>query len=85
MARIATPQRPQAATILKPVSTNTLMFDSKNEKCELFGDFIHTMLKTQPEMTEAMKINKFDAHSQKKHLRHLEIKVHTTTKLLMTC
>ena len=59
---LATQQRPQAATTLKPVSTNTLVFDGKNEKFELFEDLFHTMLKMQPMMTEAMKINDFHAH-----------------------
>ena len=62
---IATQQRPQAATMLKPVSTNTLIFNCKNEKFELFEDLFHTMLKMQPEMTEAMKINHFHAHLRK--------------------
>ena len=62
IAGIASQQRPQAATILKPVSTNTLVFDGKNDKFELFEDLFHTMLKMQPEMTEAMKINHFHAH-----------------------
>ena len=65
IAGITTQQRPQAATMLKPVSTNTLIFDDKNEKFELFEDLFHTMLKMQPEMTEAMKINHFHAHLQK--------------------
>ena len=59
IAGITTQQRPQAATMLKPVSTNTLIFDGKNEKFELFEDLFHTMLKMQPEMTEAMIINHF--------------------------
>ena len=62
---IATQQRPQAATMLKLVSTNTLIFDGKNKKFELFEDLFHTMLKMQPEMTEAMKINHFHAHLRK--------------------
>ena len=62
IAGIATQQRPQAATMLKPVSTNTLIFDGKNEKFELFEDLFHTMLKMQPEMTGAMNINHFHAH-----------------------
>ena len=66
---IATQQRPQAATMLKPVSTNTLNFDDKNEKFELFEDLFHTMLKMQPEMTEAIKINHFHAHLRKEALR----------------
>ena len=66
---IATQQRPQAATMLKPVSTNTLIFDGKNEKFELFEDLFHTMLKMQPEMTEAMKINHFHAHLRKEALQ----------------
>ena len=69
IAGIATQQRPQAATMLKPVSTNTLIFDGKNEKFELFEDLLHTMLKMQPEMTEAMKINHFYAHLRKEALQ----------------
>ena len=65
IAGIVTQQRSQAATILKAVSTNTLIFDGKNEKVELFEDLFHTMLKMQPEMTEAMKINHFHAHLRK--------------------
>ena len=69
IAGITTEQRPQAATMLKPVSTNTLIFDGKNEKFELFEDHFHTMLKMQPEMTEAMKINHFHAHLRKEALQ----------------
>ena len=69
IAGITTQQRPQAATMLKPVSTNTLIFDGKYEKFELFEDLFHTMLKMQPEMTEAMKINHFHAHLRKDALQ----------------
>ena len=69
IAGIATQQRPQAATMLKLVSTNTLNFDGKNEKFELFEDLFHTMLKLQPEMTEAMKISHFHAHLRKEGLQ----------------
>ena len=69
IAGIATQQRPQAATMLEPVSTNTLIFDGKNEEFELFEDLSHTMLKMQPEMTEAMKINHFHAHLRKDALQ----------------
>ena len=69
IAGIATQQRPQTATMLKPVSTNTLIFDGKNEKFELFEDLFHTMFKMQPEMTEAMKINHFHAHLRKEALQ----------------
>ena len=51
IAGIATQQRPQAATMLKPVSTNTLILDGKNENVELFEDLFHTVLKMQPELT----------------------------------
>ena len=71
IAGIATQQRAQAATMLKPVSTNTLIFDGKNEKFELFEDLFHTMLKTQPEMTDAKKINHFHAHLRKEALQTL--------------
>ena len=69
IAGITTQQRPQAATMLKPVSANTLIFDGKNEKFELFEDLFHSMLKMQPEMTEAMKINHFHAHLRKEALQ----------------
>ena len=69
IAGIATQQRPRAATMLKPLSTNTLNFDEKNEKFELFEDLFHTMLKMQIEMTEAMKINHFHSHLQKEALQ----------------
>ena len=69
IAGITTQQRPQAATMLKPVSTNTLIFDGKNEKFELFEDLFHIMLKMQPEMTEAMKINHFHASLRKDALQ----------------
>ena len=50
-AGIATQEQPQAATMLKPIPTNTLIFDGKNKKFELLEDLFHTMLKMQPEMT----------------------------------
>ena len=69
IAGIATQQRPHAATMLKPVSTNTQIFDGKNDKFELFEDLFHTMLKMQPEMTEAMRINHFHALLRKEALQ----------------
>ena len=69
IAGIGTQQRPQVATMLKPVSTKILHFDDKNEKFKLFEDLFHTRLKMQPEMTEAMKINHFRAHSRKEALQ----------------
>ena len=69
IAGITTQQRRQAATMLKPVSTRTLIFDGRNDKFEPFEDLFQTMLKTQPEMTEAMKINHFHAHLRKEALQ----------------
>ena len=52
--------KPSAQTLMaRPVSTTTLTFDGKSEKFELFEDLFHTMIKMQPDMTEAMKINHF--------------------------
>ena len=42
---------------IRPVNSNTLTFDGKSEKFELFEDLFHTMIKMQPEMSEQMKIN----------------------------
>ena len=55
--------------MLKPVSTNTLIFDGENEKFDLFEDLFHTMLKMQPEKMEAMKINHFHAHLRREALQ----------------
>ena len=65
IAGIATQQRPQAATLFKPVSTKLLIFDGKHEKFELLEDLFLNLLKMQPEMTEAMKINHFHEHVRK--------------------
>ena len=81
-AGIATQQRPQAATMLKPVSTNTLIFDGKIEKFDFFEDLFHTMLKMQPEMTEAMKINHFYGLLRKEALQTFRNKNSTNKKAL---
>ena len=50
--------RPTAQQLtIPPVNSNTMTFDGKSEKFELFEDLFHTMIKMQPEMTEQMKIN----------------------------
>ena len=82
IAAIAIQQRPQTATMLKPVSTNTLIFDVKNDKIELFEDLFHTMLKMQPEITEAMKINHFHAHLRNVAFQTLRNMVATNKKTL---
>ena len=69
IAGIATQQRPQAATMLKSVSTNTITFDGKNEKFELLEDLLHTMLKMQPEMTEAIKLTNLKPIYAKTHFK----------------
>ena len=69
IAGIANQQPPQTATMLKPVSTITLIFDGEREKFEIFEDLFHTMLKMQSDMTEAMKINHCHAHLRKEALQ----------------
>ena len=44
---------------IRPVNSNTMTFDGKSEKFELFEDLFHTMIKMQPEVSEQMKINHF--------------------------
>ena len=62
--------RPSAQTLMvRPVSTTTLTFDAKSEKFELFEDLFHTMIKMQPDMTEAMKINHFHSLLRKNALQ----------------
>ena len=45
--------RPTAQQLtICPVNSNTMTFDGKSEKFELFEDLFHTMIKMQPEMSE---------------------------------
>ena len=84
IAGIATQQRPQAATMLKPVSTNILTFDlfKLNEEYELFEDLFPTVLKMQPEMTKAKNRNHFHAHLRKKAHQTFRDKSATNKKTL---
>ena len=54
---------------IRPVNSNTMTFDGKSEKFELFEDLFHTMIKMQPEMTEQMKINHFHSLLRKNALQ----------------
>ena len=85
IAAIATQQRPQATTTLKPVSTHTLTFDGKNAKIELLEDLFHTMPKMQPKMTEAMKTNHFRAHLREQAVQTCRNISASTKKLSMMC
>ena len=52
--------RPTAQQLtIRLVNSNTMTFDGKSKKFELFEELFHTMIKMQPEMTEQMKINHF--------------------------
>ena len=67
IAGIATQQRPQTATMLKPVSTNALIFDGKNENFDFSGLISHNA-QNATRNTEALKINHFHAHLRKEAL-----------------
>ena len=54
---------------IRPVNSNTMTFDGKSEKFELFEDLFHTMIKMQPDMTEQMKINHFHSLLRKNALQ----------------
>ena len=63
-------KRPTAQQLtIRPVNSNTMTFDGKSEKFELFEDLFHTMIKMQPEMTEQMKINHFHSLLRKNCLQ----------------
>ena len=51
--------------MVRTVSTTALASDSKSEKIELLEEFIHTMMKMQPDMTETMKTNHFFCYCAK--------------------
>ena len=62
--------RPAAQQLtIRPVNSNTMTFDGKSEKFELFEDLFHIMIKMQPEMTEQMKINHFHSLLRKNALQ----------------
>ena len=64
---IESQQQPETSPLLmKPTISNTLFFDGKNEKFELFEDFFHTLLKMQLEMSETLKINHLNSHAREK-------------------
>ena len=70
--------------MLKPMSTNTKIFDSKNEKFEVFEYLFPTMLKMQPELMEAFK-KQFPCTFAKKALQTIRNISSSNKKLLMTC
>ena len=62
--------RPTAQQLtIRPVNSNTMTFDGKSEKFELFDDLFHTMIKMQPDMSEQMKINHFHSLLRKNALQ----------------
>ena len=54
---------------IRPVNSNTMTFDGKSEKFELFEDLFHTMIKMQPEMTEQMEFIHFHSLLRKNALQ----------------
>ena len=63
--------RPSAQILMvRPVSTTTLTLDGKSEKLELCEDLFHTMIKMQPDMTKAMKLNHFHSLLRKNALQN---------------
>ena len=63
IASIASQQQPQTSSALfKPTTTYSLIFEGENGKIELFEDRFQTMLKLQPEKSEARKIIHFHSH-----------------------
>ena len=62
--------RPTAQQLtIRPVNSNTMTFDGKCEKFELFEDLFHTMIKMQPDVSEQMKINHFHSLLSKNALQ----------------
>ena len=69
IAGIASQQRTATSAILKPASTNIIMFIGKNEKIQLFEIFFHTMLSLLSNKNEVLRINPPHAHLKKDELR----------------
>ena len=68
IAGIATQQQTESSTMLKPASTNTLIFDGENDKSEFFEDLFHAMKNMQTEMTKTIEFNRFHAPFRKEAL-----------------
>ena len=71
-------------TLSKPTTTNTQIFDGKKKKIELLEDLFQAMLKKQPEMSKAKKINHFIHIAGEKHYKHLRISLPTVNEHLKT-
>ena len=77
--------RPTAQQLtIRPVNSNTMTFDGKSEKFELFEDLFHTMIEMQPKMSEQMKFNPFTLFWGKTRCRLSETLVQPTDELLKT-
>ena len=63
----------QQQLTIRPVNSNTMTFDGKREKLELFEDLMYTIVKMHPEMSEEMKINHFHSLVRKGVLQTLRI------------
>ena len=74
--------RPTAQQLtIRPVNSNTMTFDGKSEKFELFDDLFHTMIEMQPDMSEQMKINHFHSLLRKTPCKLSETLAQLTDKL----
>ena len=77
--------RPTAQQLtIRPVNSNTMTFDGKKEKFELFEDLFHPMIKMQPDMSEQMKINHFHSLLRKTPCKLSETLAQLTDKLTRT-
>ena len=75
----ATQQRPQAATMLKPIATNTFfMAKTRNLNC------LKPISHNAQNATENDGSHENQPFYEKKHFKRLEIEVHQTRKLSMT-
>ena len=70
IAGIASQQQSQTLKALFEKTTpKRLIFGGKNEKVELFGDLLQTMLQLQLEKSEVMKNKNFHSHLRKEALQ----------------
>ena len=80
IAGIASQQQPTTPAIPKPASTNTLMFDQKNEQFELFEDLLHAMLRLQPEEIKAKKNKHFSRAFEVRSIKNIFRNINATNK-----
>ena len=81
IAGIASPQRPTTSSILKPGSTNTILFDIRNKKLKASKNCSIQCLKSNPKWQKEWKSNLSTHIWKNTHYKHFTTSVQPTKEL----